>query len=243
MSASRGDVRNSLQPRYLLFDLDGTITDPAPGIIGSVIHALEALGIEAPAFEALHWTIGPPLRASFRRLLGEEGRVEEALEIYRARYRGGAMFEAKLYAGVEEAIASLAREGYTLVLATSKPHTFARPILAHFALDRYFAAIHGAELDGRYDDKGELIGHILEAEHIDPARALMIGDREYDVRGAARHGISTIGVLWGHGGEAELHAAGAAALCGRPKELGNLIAEIFLSSKADCANAEAASSS
>ena len=144
----REGARNSLQPRHLLFDLDGTITDPAKGIIGSVIHALETLGVEAPRFEALHWTIGPPLRASFRRLLGGEARVEEALEIYRSRYRDGAMFEATLYAGIAQAIAALAREGYSLVLATSKPHVFARPILAHFALDQHFAAIHGAELDG-----------------------------------------------------------------------------------------------
>jgi phosphoglycolate phosphatase len=227
----REGARNSLQPRHLLFDLDGTITDPAKGIIGSVIHALETLGVEAPRFEALHWTIGPPLRASFRRLLGGEARVEEALKIYRSRYRDGAMFEATLYAGIAQVIAALAREGYSLVLATSKAHVFARPILAHFALDQHFAAIHGAELDGRHDDKGELIGHILETEHIDPARALMIGDREYDVKGAARHGIATVGVLWGHGGEAELSAAGAVALCRRPQDLRDLIAEEFPSAK------------
>jgi phosphoglycolate phosphatase len=220
-----------LQPRHLLFDLDGTITDPAPGIIGSVIHALDTLGAKAPSFEALHWTIGPPLRSSFRRLLGGEERVEEALEIYRSRYHAGAMFEATLYAGIAEAIAALAKEGYILVLATSKPHVFARPILAHFALDRHFAAIHGAELDGRHDDKGELIGHILKSEHVDPERALMIGDRQYDVKGAARHGISTIGALWGHGGEAELSAAGAVALCRTPDDLCNLIAERFPSVK------------
>ncbi len=214
-----------MQPRHLLFDLDGTITDPAPGIIGSVIHTLETLGVEVPDFDALRWTIGPPLRASFRRLLGGEERVEEALEIYRSRYGGGALFEATLYAGIAEAIAAFARKGYTLVLATSKPHVFARPILAHFALDRHFAAIHGAELDGRHDDKGELIGHILKAEHVDPEHALMIGDREYDVKGAARHGIATIGALWGHGGEAELSAAGAVALCRTPENLSALVTE------------------
>jgi phosphoglycolate phosphatase len=218
-------------PRYLLFDLDGTIADPAPGIIGSVIHALGTLGVDAPSFEALRWVIGPPLRSSFRSLLGGEERVEEALEIYRSRYRSGAMFEATLYAGIPEALAALSREGYTLLLATSKPHVFARPILAHFALDRYFTAIHGSELDGRHDDKGELIGHILATEGIDPARALMIGDREYDVKGAARHKIATIGALWGHGGEMELMAAGVAALCNRPEDLRDLIAESFFLSK------------
>ena len=216
-----------MQRRHLLFDLDGTITDPAPGIIGSVIHALETLGVEAPQFESLHWTIGPPLRASFRRLLGGDERVEEALAIYRSRYRDGAMFEATLYEGVAEAISALAKDGYTLVLATSKPHVFARSILAHFALAQHFAAIHGAELDGRHDDKGQLIGHILKVEQVDPASALMIGDREYDVRGAARHGISTIGALWGHGGEAELRAAGAVALCRSPASLPDLVKDAF----------------
>ncbi|MBV9518259.1 MAG: HAD hydrolase-like protein [Hyphomicrobiales bacterium] len=211
----------------MLFDLDGTITDPAPGIIGSVIHALETLGAKPPAFEALHWTIGPPLRASFRRLLGGEERVEQALDIYRSRYRDGAMFEATLYAGISEAIAALNSQGYSLVLATSKPHVFARPILSHFSLDHHFAAIHGAELDGRHDDKGELIGHILATERIDPSRALMIGDRAYDVKGAARHGIATIGALWGHGGQAELREAGAVALCRQPEHLCEVIAAQF----------------
>lgn len=214
-----------MQPRYLLFDLDGTITDPAPGIIGSVIHALVTLGVEAPDFETLHWTIGPPLRSSFRRLLGGDERVEQALDVYRRRYRDGAMFEATLYEGIAETIAALDAQGYTLVLATSKPHVFARPILAHFALDHHFTAIHGSELDGRRDDKGELIGHILAAERIDPACALMVGDREYDVKGAARHGIGTIGALWGHGGEAELGEAGALALCREPQDLCEVIAE------------------
>jgi phosphoglycolate phosphatase len=214
-------------PRYVFFDLDGTITDPAQGIIGSVRYALEALGAEAPDFEVLHWVIGPPLRSSFRRLLGGEERVEEALELYRRRYRSGAMFEATLYAGISDAIASLDARGYILLLATSKPHVFARPILTHFALDRHFAAIHGSELDGRHDDKGELIGHILKSERIDPARAVMVGDREYDVKGAAHHGIATIGALWGHGGEMELTAAGAALLCRQPEDLFDLIQERF----------------
>jgi phosphoglycolate phosphatase len=209
----------------VLFDLDGTITDPARGMIGSVRYALARLGIEAPEAEDLRWVIGPPLRSSFRQLLGGAGRVEEALELYRLRYRKGAMFDATLYAGISEAIDAIAAEGYTLLLATSKPHVFARPILRHFALDRHFAAIHGAELDGRNDDKGELIGHILECEGVDPAHAVMVGDRKYDVEGAARHGMTTIGALWGHGDGAELTRAGAAALCRRPDDLFDLVVE------------------
>jgi phosphoglycolate phosphatase len=207
----------------VLFDLDGTITDPAPGIIGSVSHALRELGAEVPTFEALRWVIGPPLRPSFERLLGGKERVEEAILLYRARYQGGAMFEAVLYPGIADVLGSLAADGYTLVLATSKAHVFARPILAHFELDRHFTAIHGAELDGRNDDKGELIEHILSTQRIEPSEAVMVGDRKYDVLGAARHGIATIGAMWGHGSEAELNEAGAAALCERPDELRALV--------------------
>jgi phosphoglycolate phosphatase len=200
--------------------------DPAQGIIGSVRHALAALGAEVPAFETLHWVIGPPLRPSFERLLGGRAHVEDAIELYRARYRGGAMFEAVLYAGIVDALSSLARD-YTLLVATSKAQVLAEPILAHFELDRHFAAIHGAELDGRRDDKGELIAHILAVRDIDPSAVIMVGDRKYDVAGAARNGIATIGVLWGHGSEAELREAGAVALCRRPDDLPFMAAEHF----------------
>jgi phosphoglycolate phosphatase len=207
----------------VLVDLDGTITDPARGIIGSVQHALRELGAVVPDFEALYWVIGPPLRPTFKQLLGGEERVEEAIGHYRSRYRGGGMFEALLYAGIAEALRALAAEGYALRLATSKAHVFARPILAHFEVDAHFTTIHGSELDGRNDDKGDLISHILRTDHIDAADAIMVGDRKYDVAGAARHGIPTIGALWGHGGAAELRAAGAAALCQRPQDLPALV--------------------
>jgi phosphoglycolate phosphatase len=214
--------------RYVLLDLDGTLTDPAQGIIGSVRYALEALGAAPPDFGALRWVIGPPLRPSFKELLGGEERVEEAIALYRVRYgRGGGMFEATPYEGIAEALGSLSAKGYILVLATSKPHVFARSILAHFGLDRHFAAIHGAELDGRNDNKGDLIAHILATERVYPSQAIMVGDRKYDVVGAARHGIATIGALWGHGGEVELRAAGAAALCRRPDELAEWVQKLL----------------
>ncbi|SEE09914.1 phosphoglycolate phosphatase [Rhizobiales bacterium GAS191] len=223
MTAGAGNPRPGAK-RHVLLDLDGTITDPARGIIGSVQYALRELGAEVPDFEALRWVIGPPLRPSFEELLGSAERVEDAIALYRSRYQGsGGMFEALLYAGIADALRSLATEGYALRLATSKPHVFARPILAHFDVDGHFAAIHGSELDGRNDDKGDLIGHILETDRIDAADAVMVGDRKYDVVGAARHGIATIGALWGHGGQAELVAAGAAALCERPQELPALV--------------------
>lgn len=200
----------------LLFDLDGTITDPKPGIVASFRHALAALGLKAPSPDGLDWIIGPPLRMSFPEAGVPAHQVEAALGHYRTFYAAGAMFEAPVYPGMTEALDAFAAAGFRLIVATSKAHVFARPILAHFGLSNRFVAIHGAELDGRHDDKGDLIAHILETEGGEPASTVMIGDRKFDVLAAKRHGIRTIGVLWGYGGEAELRQAGADILCERP---------------------------
>lgn len=209
--------------RYALVDLDGTITDPRPGIIGAYRHALTEMGIEAPPEEELLWVIGPPLRQSFPKLGVAEPHVEAALGHYRAFYSAGAMFNAPVYAGMPEAFAALRAAGVTLIVATSKPHVMARPILAHFGLDGHFHAIHGAELDGRNDDKGDLLAHIMAEEGVDPAEAVMIGDRKFDILAARRHGIANIGVLWGYGGEAELTEAGADRLCASPHHLAEMV--------------------
>lgn len=210
----------------LLVDLDGTITDPAPGIIGSFIHALETLGIAPPPAAELHWVIGPPLRHSFAEFGLAEADREAALAAYRARYKAGAMFEATLYDGIAEALAAARAAGTRLILTTSKAHVLARPILAHFGLEGLFHAVHGSELDGRNDDKGDLIAHILAEEAVEPSRAIMIGDRKYDVIGARRHAIPTLGALWGYGGEAELREAGAAALCAAPAGMAEALAAL-----------------
>lgn len=209
-----------------LVDLDGTITDPRSGIIGSVQHALRELDLAVPPENALHWVIGPPLRQSFPLLGVPAEKVEEALRHYRQRYSGGAMFDALVYPGMPEALARMRADGIRLIVATSKPHAMARPILAHFGLMDAFDAIHGAELDGRNDDKGDLIAHIIAAEAVEPAQAVMIGDRLYDIRGAKRHGIASIGVTWGYGGHDELIAAGADHLCDTPADLVAVVAKI-----------------
>ena len=203
----------------LLVDLDGTLTDPAQGIVGSFRHALEALGRVAPPAEGLTWIIGPSLRRSFADLVGGPEKVEAALEIYRARYGTVGLFEAFVYDGAPEALSALKGRGACLILCTSKPRVYATRILDRFGLARHFDAAYGAELDGRFDDKGDLIAHILAAEGLAPEGCVMWGDRKHDVIGAGRHKIPTIGALWGYGGEAELRAAGAAALCARPDEV------------------------
>lgn len=208
-----------LQRNVLLVDLDGTLTDPARGIVGCFRLSLAAMGRPAPPGVDLSWIIGPPLRQSFAKMLGEGGGAEEALAVYRRRYGAEGLFEAVVYDGAPEALARLTRSGARLFLCTSKPSFYASRILARFGLDRFFDAAYGAELDGRREDKGDLIAHILAEKELDPADCVMWGDRKHDVAGAMRHAIPTIGALWGYGGEEELRQAGAAVLCAAPAEV------------------------
>jgi phosphoglycolate phosphatase len=211
----------------ILFDLDGTLLDPKPGLIASVQYALNRLGHPVPPAEELLWLIGPPFRVSFPKLLGSADRVEEAIVHYRERYFGGAMYDAIVYEGVADALAALRAAGHRLMVATSKPHHYARPIVAHFGLAAHFRAVHGPELDGTNDHKADLIAHILRQEGGDPDNTLMIGDREFDVTAAARNGMRTVGVTWGYGSAEEL--AGAAALCDSPRALPGVILSLLVS--------------
>jgi phosphoglycolate phosphatase len=206
---------------HILFDLDGTLVDPKPGLIGSIQYALEKLGHVVPPPEELVWLIGPPFRVSFPKLLGSPERVEEAIRYYRESYVRGAMFNAIVYDGVIETLAALRAAGHRLIVATSKPHRYARPIVEHVGLAALFHAVHGPELDGTNDHKADLIAHIVRHERVDPEAAVMIGDRQFDVTAAARNGMRAIGVTWGYGSADEL--AGAAALCASPRELAGAV--------------------
>jgi phosphoglycolate phosphatase len=200
----------------LLVDLDGTLTDPAEGIIGCFRLALETLGRIAPPAAELHWIIGPPLRGCFAEALNGEGDPEEALQHYRARYSTTGLFEAFVYDGVQETLTELRATGMRLFLCTAKPLVYAERILTHFGLEHHFEAAYGDELGGRFQDKADLIAHILEREKLDADDCCMWGDRKHDVLAATRNGIPTIGALWGYGGAEELRAAGAAAFCEAP---------------------------
>jgi phosphoglycolate phosphatase len=203
----------------LLIDLDGTLTDPAEGIIGCFRLALESLGRAPPPAADLGWIIGPPLRGCFAECLGAEGDAEEALRAYRSRYSTVGLFEAVVYDGVNEALAELRAAGTRLFLCTAKPIVYAERILRHFELDRHFEAPYGDELDGRFQDKADLVARILVEQALDACDCCMLGDRKHDVLAASRHAIPTIGALWGYGGADELRGDGAAALCASPSEV------------------------
>jgi phosphoglycolate phosphatase len=194
----------------ILIDLDGTIIDPAPGIIACYNHALTQLGITPPAPDHVRALIGPPLRRGFAEFLAPHHDVEQAVRLYRELYGAKGMFDATLYPGIAEALAALRARHERLYVCTAKATKFARPILEHFGLARLFDGIYGADLEGRFDDKADLIAHILEETAIDPRSAIMVGDRANDVLAAARNGIICA---------EELQDADAAALCALPGEL------------------------
>jgi phosphoglycolate phosphatase len=202
-----------------LFDLDGTLTNPKTGITRSVQYALDKLGRPVPEADELTWMIGPPLFASFTELLGGTEEVQDAVRFYRERYGDVGLFENEVYAGIPALLRNLQEKGVRLYVATSKLHVFARRILDHFDLSRFFIEIYGSELDNRNADKRDLIRHILERERFDPARAVMIGDREHDAIGAQANGLASIGVTWGYGSREELLEAGAACLVDDPRGL------------------------
>jgi len=214
--------------KSFLFDLDGTLTDPREGITRSIAYALERSGIEAPPQDDLVFAIGPPLRASLARLLGTEDReaIEIALAHYRERFATVGLFENRPYDGIAEALATIAASGALLVVATSKPHLYARRIVDHFGLGAHFSHVHGCELDGTREDKRDLIAHILSHHGIDAGGAVMIGDRGIDMGAARHHGVTAMGALWGYGSREELQAHGAQHLCASPEDLAAALARV-----------------
>jgi len=205
----------------VLFDLDGTLTDPRTGITRCIQHALAALGRAVPPEEDLLWCIGPPLQRSFPRLLGTEDPavIGTAIARYRERFSAEGLYENVLYPGVPEMLAGLRGKGCRTFVATSKPHVFARRILEHFRIAGLFEGIHGSELDGTRADKGELIRHLLVVEGLAAGTAIMVGDREHDMAGGAACGLRCVGVTYGYGSEEELLAHGAARLAGTPSQV------------------------
>jgi len=210
----------------IYFDLDGTLTDPKPGITRSIQYALERLGQHVPSEDELTWCIGPPLHASLKMLTGTDELADRALLLYRERFADVGLFENEAYGGIEETLSTLWATGARMFVATSKPAVYARRIVDHFGLRRYFEQVFGSELDGTRGDKGDLLRYALDTAKVDPQTAVMIGDRSHDVVGARRNGMTAIGVLYGYGSESELRDAGAHHICAaHPELIGHCVAQ------------------
>ncbi|PWV90961.1 phosphoglycolate phosphatase [Paenibacillus cellulosilyticus] len=191
---------------HILFDLDGTLTDPGVGITKSVQYALHKFGIEEEC-DALKWFIGPPLQVSFRERYGfAEEQVEQAIRYYREYFSEHGIFENELYPAMKETLETLIHAGCKLHVATSKPTVFAERILIHFDIMECFHSVTGSFLDGARSDKSEIIAHVLREQGISTADAIMIGDRKHDLIGATNNQIASIGVTYGYGSVEELSA-------------------------------------
>ena len=203
----------------IFFDLDGTLSDPKPGITRSIQYALGRLDRAVPAEDELTWCIGPPLRASFEKLLGTDDLAGRALSLYRERFADIGLFENELYPGIEDTLSVLAKSGRRLFVATAKPGVYAERIIDHFKLRGYFERVFGSELDGTRSDKTDLLSHALAATQVDPLDAIMIGDRSHDMIGARNNAMTAVGVLYGYGSREELVTAGAHRVCATPRGL------------------------
>ena len=194
----------------VLFDLDGTLTDPAEGITNSVAYALEHYGISVEDKKILYSFIGPPLKDSFIKYYGfNEEKAMEAIFVYREYFRDKGIFENEVYEGVEEMLEKIKDSGKSIVLATSKPEEFAVRILEHFNLIGYFDVVAGASMDEKRNKKGDVIKYAMEKGGFSVDGAVMIGDREHDILGAKENNLPSIGVLFGFGSREELEKAGA----------------------------------
>lgn len=210
---------DSVTRDIVLFDLDGTLTDPGVGIFNSVRHAISVLGLDPMTEAQLRGFVGPPLQDTFAALGLPSAAVQTAVEAYRAHYSKAGLYENVVYPGIVQVLDELLSDGKQLAVATSKPLVFARLILERFAIDGYFAAVAGADLDGTRCHKGEVIAEALLQLGVEPARAVMIGDRAHDVLGAAQVGIRCVGVSWGYGEPGELADAGASSIVESPRDL------------------------
>ena len=206
--------------RALFFDLDGTLIDSEPGILGGIAHTLDALGHPPQPRKALLPWIGPPLHDSFEALFGgDRARAEQAVALYRERYDTQGWREHRVYAGIAAMITALATEGWRLAVVTSKREVFARRIIDALPFGPAFSSVIGASDDGVRRYKRELIAEALSRLQLTASVATMIGDRRMDIEGARQHGMRSIGVLWGFGSADELRTAGADQLVASPDAL------------------------
>ena len=207
--------------KYVIFDLDGTITDPKEGITASVVYALRALGYDAPEKSALEWFIGPPLLQSFMEYTGcKESEGKRLIEKYRERYKTIGVHENTLYPGMEALLSTLNNTSKILAVASSKPTIFVRQILDDFQLTKYFTVIEGSDLGGNHVEKEDVLGSALKKLGRD---AVMVGDRKFDILAARKFGLKTIGAGYGYAQGDELIKAGADVIANSPAEIADFL--------------------
>lgn len=209
----------------ILFDLDGTLTDPGVGITKSVEYALNRYGIAVPDRSELYPFIGPPLIDSFMKYYGfSKEQAVEAVEVYREYFRVKGLFENQVYQGVPEMLKALKDAGKILLVASSKPEKFVITILKHFDLFSYFDFVGGAAMDETRTKKEDVLRYVLQKANVtDPSTAIMVGDREFDVNGAHAFGMDAIAVTYGYGTTEELTAAKPEYIANSPRDIYNII--------------------
>ncbi len=210
----------------VFLDLDGTLTDAGQGILNSVDYALRKLSLPGLSGDN-RWIVGPPLWPSFAQLGVQNEDLDRAVGFYRERYIEMGWKENKLYDGILDQLEKLKEGGYTLCLATSKPHSYARKITAYFCISNFMSFEFGAELDGRNSDKLDLFAHGLAVIGVEGERAVMVGDRVYDIQGAQANGMKALGVSYGYGGLAELQEAGADTIISDPQKLAETVSDLL----------------
>ena len=203
----------------LLFDLDGTLADPAEGFTRCVSHALEVVGLPAVPRPRIEDRIGPPLEDTFRALGGAPHQIDALVGAYRDRYRETGILENEVYPAIPEILAALKAEGYALHVATSKPRVFAETILKHFEIRSFFGEVFGSNLDGSLTHKRDILLHAQNETNFGLDRTAMIGDRRFDMEAACEVGLYPVGVRWGYGSQRELADSGAMILVESPLEL------------------------
>lgn len=214
-----------MKGKYILFDLDGTLTDPKEGITKSVQYALDHYGIHVEDLDSLCPFIGPPLTDSYMKFYGfSPEQAREGVQVYREYFSVKGWLENKEYPGIHRMLAGLKEVGFELFVATSKPELFAKRILEHFGMAGYFTMIGGADMEETRVRKGDVIRYVLDTcgigqDEASRARILMVGDREHDVIGARECGLDCVGVLYGYGSREELETAGAAKIVETVEEL------------------------
>lgn len=211
--------------KIILFDLDGTLSDPKIGITKSVQFALEKMGILEPNLNKLDCFIGPPLQESFAMYYGfNTEEVKQAIGFYRERFKKEGMFENELYTDIPSLLDALKKQGYILVVATSKPTVFSEKILEYFKIDCYFDLVVGSNLDGTRSSKTEIIQYILDKYHeYKHSDFVMIGDRKHDIIGANNTGIDSIAVTYGYGSLEELNQSNFTCIVDNVKSIESIL--------------------